>query len=193
LNASPSSPQRTHWVRSHLSETLAVLALVVSVFTVWYIARQVEQATEAYRFTQQVEKGTAVIHFTAQFSELLEAGDPLQQFVPPTSPEKVAWQNRYWSLLGTEFYFFHHGLLPEFMFSLWVANLAELYRSEHGSGAWESHRRFMEAYSVEYPEMLEFFAEVHLLAETTGDNLAMRQAVSARVRDWIAANRRVLH
>lgn len=157
-----------------VSFMIALIAAGSAVASAVFTGYQARRATDALKFSQQVERGGAVIHFTDRFFELTKAGPPEQLIDDP------AWAYQYWSLLATEFYFFHSGILPTFLYSLWMADLAALFSGPAGEAAIESQRTYMKRYVFNYPEMGEFFSELHSLSsKSTGTQLD--RAVSAYV------------
>ncbi len=171
-------------VYDFLTITVAILALVVSVTAVWYNAVQTKKTGEALVLQQQIARGNLIEHFTTRFFELLKEGDLHARI------DEEQWAYQYWSLLATEFYFFHHGVLPPFMYSLWMIDLAKLYRGENGEHIWDSHSNYLDTYSINYSLMMEFFEKIRELALGSDDDTARNMAISEFVFDWIKANER---
>ncbi|MBK6708861.1 MAG: hypothetical protein IPG51_00750, partial [Chloroflexi bacterium] len=101
---------------------IAILSLVVSTI---YNAYQTRQSSKAYLLNQQIERGNAIIHFNSKFAELTSKINREQQFGDPD------WANKFWSLHAMEFYFFHHGIIPESIYALWMMDVARLYSSQN--------------------------------------------------------------
>ncbi len=168
-----------------LSVSIAIFALAVAGATAIYTRTQAKRATEALALQQQIARGDAVMHFTDRFFDLLKSGEPIKQISNPD------WAYQFWSLHATEFYFFHHGLLPPFMYSLWMIDLSELYSGADGSKVRESHVQYLKEYSFHYHEMTSFYSELYKLAKDYGDNATRNRKVTDFVTSWIGQNRRV--
>jgi hypothetical protein len=168
-----------------LSITIAIVALILSAATVVYTHIQTKRAKEAVVFQQQIARGDAVMHFTDRFFDLLRTGEPLRQISDPD------WAYQFWSLQASEFYFFHHGLLPPFMYSLWMIDLAELYSGIDGQKVRETHVKYLKEYSLHYHEMTSFYSELYKLAKDYSDNATRNRKVAEFVTIWITQNRRV--
>ena len=166
-----------------LSLILAILALVVAIITAIYTGIQARKATEAFLFEQQLAHGNAVMHFTDRFFELLKAGPPVKQINYPD------WAYQFWSLHAAEFYFFHHSMLPTFMYSLWMMDLAELYSGTDGQRVRDSHIQYLKEYSFHYDKMTSFYSELFRLAQSYRDDATRNREVVKFVKTWIEQNR----
>jgi hypothetical protein len=161
-----------------------VVSLTIAVAAVLFSAIQTISATKAVNLSQQLERGNAVIHFTNQFSALVHDSLPDGAF------SDLRWAAQFWSLHATEFYFFHHGILPVFMYTLWMIDLAELYSGQNGTQARESHLKHLRTYSFNYPEMVSFFHDIYEKARTCSDDNMRNREVAGYVTAWIAQNKR---
>ncbi len=167
-----------------ISIIVATAALLVSVVAVLFSGIQTKRATEALLLDQQLSRGNAVIHFTSRFFDLLQNGDPFKKIENPD------WSYQFWSLHATEFYFFHHGMLPIFMYSLWIIDLAKLYCGNNGQNIRASHKDYLNTYSLNYSEMIEFFNKIYELAKTCGDDNLRNKEVAKFVASWITENKK---
>ena len=166
-----------------LSLTLAGAALVVSIVTAFYTGRQARKASEALLLEQRLAHGNSVMHFSDRFFELLKSGQPVKQIGKPD------WAYQFWSLHATEFYFFHHSMLPSFMYSLWMMDLAELYSGTDGQRVRESHVQYLKEYSFHYDKMSTFYSELFRLAQSYSDDATRNREVVSFVKRWIEQNR----
>jgi hypothetical protein len=137
-------------------------------------AREAAAAQEANAHAKQLGQSEAVIHFTGRFFDLLIAG---RRFDDP------AWVYQFWSLHATEFYFFHHGWIPEFMYQLWMVELASTYCE--AAQIRTSHQQYLSNYSNNYPEMCEFFRRIREIAmDHRGDLASRNRMVQEHVKSW---------
>ncbi len=167
-----------------ISVIVAITALVASIITVAFSGIQTRRATQALLLQQQIERGNAVIHFTSRFFDLVKEGGTFRQFDNPD------WAYQFWSLHATEFYFFQYGILPTFMYSLWMIDLASLYSGNDGQFIRETHTKYLNTYSFNYPDMIFFFNEIYELARTAGDENLRNRKVAEFVTTWITENRK---
>jgi hypothetical protein len=169
-----------------LSSVIAIVAVAMSIAAVVYNGVQVKQAAKAILLQQQIERGNAVMHFTERYFELVKEGDTFKKFNDET------WSYQFWSLHATEFYFFHHGILPEFMYSLWIIDLANLYSQNSQVSIRASHTDYLQAYSSNYPEMIEFYSRINEIAKHDDDVNLRNNDVAVFVNNWISKNKREL-
>lgn len=173
---------------------LSMLALLVSVlsaaFSVLYTRKQAQEAEKDVLLSIQVAKADAISHFTDRFFDLLK--DVQSGSLEKHLLENSAWAYQFWSLQATEFYFFHYGILPVFMYTLWMGDLAELYACSDGEKIREAHVKYLNVYSLNYSAMTDFFTELYQIAKQHDDQKARNQRISAWIKDWIAENRRTV-
>jgi hypothetical protein len=157
-----------------ISAVVAVFSCAIS-FRMLRISRsQADLAAKANDHAKQIGHGQAVIHFSSRYFDLMNRGPRF---------DDAQWMYQLWSLHSTEFYFFHMGWLPEFMYELWMAELASTYRTQ--GQVWTSHEKYLSCYSANYPEMWDFFCKIHEFAIRQGDNDPRPSAeVQAFVRSW---------
>lgn len=132
------------------------LAIAVSLAATALVLIQNSRIAELDRQqTHDASQSEAVIHFTNRFHELTREGERF---------DDEMWTNQYWGLLAAEFFFFDRGWVPSFIYELWIIELVR--RGYHKApGSWESHRQhLLEIYSEAYPEMTEFFHNLHDIA-----------------------------
>jgi len=139
---------------------------------------QARRASQTFQFTQQIQRSEAVAHFTGQFLSLLAGGDPGKLI------HNADWAYRFWSLQSTEFYFFHHGILPRFIYTLWMVDLAALYSGPSGRRAIDTYEEFMTSYAVNYPAMVDFFGGIRNLACADCDADERSRRVARYVEEW---------
>lgn len=132
------------------------------------------QLTHSDRLQRQSE---AIMHFTDRFFTLLGQGEPREKIGRSDS-----YSYLFWSLQATEFYFFHSGLLPEFMYTLWMIDLANLY-AEVGEIR-QSHITYLQSYAFNYPEMITFYGELDAIANAHPTEVGRNMAISALVSTW---------
>ena len=138
---------------------------------------------------QQLARGNAVIHFTSRFFDLLR-GSMAKELLEMLSDENWAYQ--FWSLHSTEFFFFQHGILPTFMYSLWMIDLSKVYSSPNGDAIRKSHVKYLQAYSFNYPAMIEFFDGIQNIATKHPDENLRNRQVWNYVETWIKEHRKLL-
>jgi hypothetical protein len=166
-----------------VSAIVGITALLISAGALIFNGIQTRQANRQLAANQQQERGTAVLHFTSRFFDLAKAGRPEFQL---NNPE---WAYEFWSLHTTEFYFFHHGILPVFMYTLWMMDLANFYSGEQGDQNRKSHVDYLHTYSFHYPEIGLFYEEIYTIAKTSGDELSRNRRITKFVAEWIKKNR----
>lgn len=164
--------------------TIEIVSISIAVAAVLFSAIQTLKATEAVNLSQQIERGNAVIHFTSQYFNLVKDGRPDTEFADPK------WAAQFWSLHATEFYFFHHSILPLFMYTLWMIDLAKLYSGPNGMQARDSHLEYLRTYSFNYPQMISFFHEIYEKARTCSDDNMRNREVADYVTSWITRHKR---
>ncbi len=125
-----------------ISVVAAVIAVVFSAVALFFNGIQTKRATQAQTLNQQLMRGDAVMHFTSRFFDLMKNGEPVKRF------QDADWAYQFWSLHATEFYFFQHSVLPVFMYSLWMIDLAKLYCGAEGEKARSSHVQYLNTYSI---------------------------------------------
>jgi hypothetical protein len=162
---------------------IGIGALLISSGALIFNGVQTFQANRGLSANQQLERGTAVLHFTSRFFDLVKDGDPEIQLLKPE------WAYEYWSLHTTEFYFFHHGILPIFMYTLWMMDLANYYCGEHGDLYRKSHIEFLHTYSFHYKEMGDFYEDIYKIAKTSSDDSSRNRKITEFVSQWIIKNR----
>jgi hypothetical protein len=149
---------------------IAFLALAVSIW-------QGRQTTKALKQDFQFEQAETVHHFSHIYLQDIETDDE----VKPRDFDHEKWSSKYWGLLNMEFYFFDTKVIPERMFALWMADLAEQY--EKDSKAWESHHKFLEFYETIYPNMKTFFTKIHEFSEQRDIGLR-HEEIWKYVQNW---------
>ncbi len=169
-----------------LSFVVAIVAVVISIIAVFYNGVQIKQATKAILLQQQISRGDAVMHFTDRYFELVKNGEPSKKF------NDENWEYQFWSLHSTEFYFFHQGILPVFMYSLWMIDLANLYSQNGDSKIRSSHEKHLKTYSFNYPEMIAFYTEIHRIVKDFNDENLRNKKVAEFVEKWTEINKEEL-
>lgn len=168
-----------------ISVTAAIVALLISAIALFFNGVKTRESTKALVLDQQLARGNAVMHFTSRFFDLLKEGEPVSKF------SDTDWAYQFWSLHSTEFYFFQHGMLPAFMYTLWMIDLAKLYCKEaHGAKIRKSHTDHLETYSFNYPDMIEFFNEIYERAKSCDNENMRNRRIAEYVTPWIAEHRK---
>ena len=168
-----------------ISIIIAVVAISVSTIAVFFSGAQTKRAAEALLQNQQLIIGNAVMHFTSRFFELIKDGLPFAQL------ENKEWMYQFWSLHATEFYFFHHGTLPTFMYTLWMIDLANCFSGDNGKKICDSHKSYLNTYSSNYPHMISFFNEIYQLTLSNEDENFRNRKISEFITSWIAKNKNI--
>jgi hypothetical protein len=91
---------------------------------------------------------------------------------------------------STEFYFFHHRILPPFIYTLWMADLAVLYAGSSGPTAIRTQRAFLKPYEECYPQMIRFFEGLQTIAAEETEVLNRNSRIAAYVQGWVRDNAR---
>jgi len=164
-----------------LAAIAAVIFSAVSAFIAHRAAtqarRQADVAAEQSRMSAQTSQSVNVTHFTSRFFDLIRDG---MRF---SSPE---WTYQYWSLHATEFYFFHNGWLPRFIYQLWMVELVNRVLRNNPEVC-AAHLEYLDLYSVSYGEMREFFGGLHEIARREHESVQARNAeITAYVGSWHA-------
>ena len=148
---------------------------------------QSKQASATLALQQEIERADAVMHFTNRYVDLLGRGNPADMI----SDAGYDFEFEFWSLHATEFYFFHHGVLPEFMYSLWMIDLGELYAADQEKAIRHSHENYLQAYAFGYPKMVGFYDELHRVAAPSSPQSAQERnhAIVDVVAAWINEHR----
>ncbi len=169
-------------------EVISVVAAIVTACAatgaVIFSGIQSQRATESLILSQELERGNVVMHFTDRFLDLVKQGSPESKLSEPE------WAYQFWSLHATEFFFFHHGILPTFMYSLWMIDLANFYSGTNGQEIRQSHLQYLNNYSFLYPEMSEFYKQIYEFAGSGGDEKVRNRGVAEFVASWIGTHKR---
>lgn len=172
-----------------LSLVLSVISIAISAFTVVFTRKQANQAEQQVLISAEISRSEAVSHFTDRFFDLLKEvkqGSVAQQIV-----DDPGWAYQFWSLESTEFYFFHHGVLPLFMYSLWMIDLADLYAGESGQSIRASHAAYLDRYALNYNEMCEFFDHIYQLSKSHNNASIRNREIANWVAGWLQTNKKV--
>lgn len=150
---------------------------------------QAERTAESILLDQQLARGNAVTYFTGRFFDLLKDGKgaELQEIINDPN-----WAYHFWSLQATEFYFFQHGMLPLFMYGLWMIDLAKVYSDPNGEAIYRLHTKYLQTYSFNYPDMIEFFGEIYDLARKHSDENLRNRQVWSYIEKWLKDHKRLL-
>jgi hypothetical protein len=159
-----------------ISAVVAGVSCVISFWALRVSRNQAELAADANDHAKQIGHGQAVIHFSSRYFDLMNRGPRF---------DDAQWTYQFWSLHSTEFYFFHMGWLPEFMYELWMVELSSIYRIY---GVWASHEKYLNHYSTNYPEMYDFFQEICDLGSRQGEDIPVSGEVQAFVTGWRKAH-----
>jgi hypothetical protein len=147
-----------------------------------------KRSGERLLLDQQLARGNAVIHFTGRFFDLLKESTQ-KELLDMLTDENWAYQ--FWSLHATEFFFFQHGILPTFMYSLWMIDLAKVYCCPNGEAIRKSHIKYLQTYSFNYQPMIEFFTAIQNTAIQHLDENLRNREVGDYVEKWIEKNKKL--
>ncbi len=150
---------------------------------------QAERAAESLLLEHQLARGNATMYFTGRFFDLLKEGKGADLQALLNDPN---WAYQFWSLQATEFYFFQHSILPLFMYALWMIDLAKVYAGPNGEAVYQLHTKYLQTYSFNYPDMIEFFGEIYNLAKKHNDENLRNRQVWNYVEGWIKNHKQLL-
>jgi hypothetical protein len=165
-----------------ISAGIGILALLISSAALFFNGVQVRQANKGTFASQQLERGNAVLHFTSRFFDLIQKGEPEKMLADHE------WSYQFWSLHATEFYFFHHGILPSFIYTIWMIDLSKFYTGVEGEKVRQSHLNYLHSYSFHYQLMADFYNQIFEFAKTCGDETIRNRKVADFVTDWLKKN-----
>lgn len=169
------------------SVSAIVLSALFSLGAIWYSREQVKKANQSVKQSQHLAKFDTVMHFTDRFFDLLRDGKYADVDMPlhlKVTADK-RWANQFWSLHATEFYFYHHRLLPEFMYSLWMVELAKMYRDSKGDEVWKLHKEYLNTYSLNYQEMCDFYETIHMFSKSEIPEDERNKKIREYVIKWL--------
>jgi hypothetical protein len=153
-------------------ETLAaILAVAFSFYAII-------QSRQSHKFSEKVMISQTVIHFTDRFFDLMKGVSSIEDKLL-ADPD---WRYQFWSLHAKEFYFFDKGALDAFMYSLWMADLAELYASRKGEEIWKTHDKYLNVYVHSYGKMKHFYEYIRHLAVTVPDPSRRNEEIRSFVK-----------
>lgn len=161
-----------------VSILVAFSALCISCIAVIFSGIQTKKASDALLLQQQLIRGNVIEHFTGRFFDLLKEGELHKKI------KEEEWAYQFWSLLSTEFYFFHHGILPHFMFTLWMIDLSNLYAGSDGKEIKQSHKKYLDTYSFLYEDMTSFFDNIHQISQENTHDMGRNKAISEFTMNW---------
>lgn len=167
---------------ANFASLLPVITTGTSLLVVLFAWRQTVTASVLVQASAQAEESRAVMFFTDHFLELCRGRDPGELI------SDKEWADRYWNLLGTEFYFFQTGVVPEFIFSIWMTFLADLYVVDDGLTAWKSHEAYLDIYAERYQGLYDFYTELHQASISIPHPTIRANEVAAVVSRWSANN-----
>jgi hypothetical protein len=156
---------------SQVSGGAAIFAVAVSIASAtasWRISRESGRQTELAESAAQVN---TVIHFTSRFLDLVEDG---------MNFDNTTWAMKYWRLQATEFYFYVHGWLPQFIYQIWMSELADVYQNV--PDAWPTNAEYLRLYAQNNAEMCAFFEGLASMGPATPQREEVIQAHVAGVK-----------
>lgn len=184
-------------------QIILLLLILISLLLIAYIFFSlILKFTKAIEMYPHLRRGGFIVHFSTRFFSLLDdismnsgANSIIDFFGDDTLPQRK-WTHSYWSLVATEFYFYHHKLLPTQLFSLWMVDLARLYSSSNGEVIRETHIKYLNTYKYGYEEMATFFEDIYRLSKKAkgmqNEDANRSKLIVDFVNDWIAQNQKYL-
>jgi hypothetical protein len=166
-----------------VSIIIGAVALILSSGALIFNSIQTRQTNKSLLANQQLERGNAVLHFTTRFFDLVKNGSPEAQLSDPE------WSYQFWSLHTSEFYFYHHGILPIFMYTLWMMDLCKFYTGTEGEKVRATHVKYLKTYSFHYKEMADFYNQLYQIAKDSDDEMIRNDRVTKFVGEWFKKNR----
>jgi len=167
-----------------LSILTSFVVVIISSIALYFNGRQSQKAADAILLQQELTKANVVEHFTGRFFDLLRDGRFHEKILEPE------WSYQFWSLLSTEFYFFHHGILPKLMYTLWMIDLAKAYSDDtQGNNVRQTHIKYLDTYSFQYSEMTSFFEEIFKISKIAHEK-ERNDKIEKFVVNWLSKNKR---
>lgn len=160
-----------------LSILISFLALIVSIYVVYHMKIQIVKQNEALVLQNRLGQLSSIEFFSNSFKEILKDCD--RGLVSSLENEQFA--KNYWSLLSNEYYAFHYGVIPKFLFSLWIVDLLRIYKSKNGVKIREFHKNHLKVYNLVYQEMCLFFQEVYKISQMEIDEDLQHKKILALV------------
>ena len=168
-----------------VSAFIALSAFITSCIAVLFNGVQTKKAVEAINLQQKLSASAYIVDdLIRRFYDLLKEGELHEKVIEPE------WSHKYWNLLTTEFYFFQHGILPTFIVSLWMTDLANIYSGKNGKEIRKSHIDFLENNSFQYKKMLSFYEKIYNIAEKeSNSNSERNRKIIEFTSSWISKNK----
>jgi hypothetical protein len=139
--------------------------------------RQVALSDEAIQQAEHTARIQLVIHFADQYHAILGNGLDLAD-----APQL----RRFWGLHYLQFYYFQREDIPQSLYQLWMAELAEMYCKEPAS--WKSHEQYLLRFTGSFEPMYRFFRGLHETAERNAHAPVIRDnEVIKYVTEWPAS------
>jgi hypothetical protein len=165
-----------------VASILAIIAIFVSAYSAYVTYEQAKHAKASLRQNEDFSRANVVIHYMEAYQEFVATNDGIPN---PMQFNDAKWAGTYWSLHSAEFYFFHHGVIPPEIYTLWMIDVVEMYTAD---SVWKSHERYLESYEILYPEMRYFFSGVREKSKI--NNIEDRHhAVKSFIDHWIELNK----
>lgn len=126
-------------------------------------------------------RAQVLMNFSTRFFEIVKNGSLHSKI------EDEQWAYQYWSLLSTEFYFFHHKIIPAMIYGLWMTDLAKLYIKF--SKVRQMHVDYLNTYSYNYGNMVKFYEEIYNISLKSEDGTVKDTEIFDFVRNWQNKNK----
>lgn len=163
---------------------VAFLAFLVSIPTAFATLLQARKTEESLEQQQGLFQANTLLHFTQAYFQIMDDhGYPDAELLA----DKIR-RDKYWAVHSSEFYFFHHGVIPQLMYALWMVDMADFYFNY--PEAWSFHKQFLEHYKELYPEMKDFFNGIYNISKIQEEQEIRHRKVDEFVQKWIHENKR---
>lgn len=126
-------------------------------------------------------RAQVLMNFSTRFFEIVKNGSLYSKI------EDEQWAYQYWSLLSTEFYFFHNRIIPAMVYAFWMTDLSKLYTKF--SKVRQMHVDYLHTYSYNYGDMVAFYDAIYNISLQPGDQTTKDKSIFEFVKKWQQKNK----
>jgi hypothetical protein len=117
-----------------------------------FARQQAVEARDGNRKAERAAQIQLVIHFADTYHKVRALG----------LNSSDQWGEEFWGLHLLEFFYFDQGDVPQFIYGLWMVELASLYSKD--PTLWKSHEAYLSRFSRTYERMYRFFQGISEVA-----------------------------
>jgi hypothetical protein len=164
-----------------ISDLAIIISAIGVIAAIIFQTIQTIRSIQTQKMQREMIRAQVLMNFSTRFYEIVKNGSLRLKI------EDEQWAYQYWSLLSTEFYFFHHKIIPSDIYALWMTDLAKLYVQSEKTR--QMHEEYLGTYSYNYANMVIFFKEINDIAKTDGEENSQHSKIFEFVKGWQNKNK----